>query len=333
MGSDWWQSTVRFARAALSENLGIKAVALAASLILFAYVHGSDDETKFFFVPIDAFVAEESDMILASPVRERVRLTLKGNGARLRALHVEELGTVQVELVPGRRYHYFEPEDFQIPPGLEIAEIEPASLDTRWLERAEQEFQIEPRIVDDPGGDLVVRSTRVEPATIVAIGARSQLELMQSVRTVGVSVAGLSAGTNRIATRLEMPPSNVDFGEVEGVQVIVEIAHRESEQVLAGLEVALLGDARGITVRPKAVNVKVRGPRAQVQSLEPSLVVPWIDISNLTVGTHPADVLVRELPEGLVAVEITPPEVLVTAAKNAPALRKPDKADGDAGTQ
>lgn len=329
--NSWWTAAVESVRQAATENLGIKAVALAASLILFAYVHGADDEKRILQVPIDAFSPGQSDMILASVVPERVRVTLKGNGARLRALRVEDLGTVQVELVPGRRYHYIEAEDFQVPPGLEIESIEPASFPLRWLEQAERELQIEPRIIDEPGGDFVIRSVRVEPTSLVARGARSQLDLMQNVRTVGVSVAGLSPGINPIATGLEMPPANVDFGEVENVQVIVEIAHRENEQEFRGLEVALLGDSRGISIRPSTVSVKVRGPREKVQHLEPALVIPWIDLEEVEVGTQPANVLVRDLPLGLTAVEISPPEVLVTVANNAPALRK--REENDAGAQ
>src|SRR5258706_211658 len=85
-------------RGFFTENLNLKLLSLAFALVLYSLVHDAQDAQR----PVDVGVVvrlppDTSNRLLVSQSASKVRLTLRGSRAALDDLHVDDLGTLQVD--------------------------------------------------------------------------------------------------------------------------------------------------------------------------------------------------------------------------------------------
>src|SRR5438270_7124496 len=85
-------------RAAFTENLNLKILSFAFALVLYSLVHDAQDAQR----PIEVGVVmrlppEASNRLLVGQSASKVRLTLRGSRAALDDLHVDDIGTLQLD--------------------------------------------------------------------------------------------------------------------------------------------------------------------------------------------------------------------------------------------
>jgi YbbR domain-containing protein len=142
-------------------------------------------------------------------------------------------------------------------------------------------------------------------------GAAPELGRLQVARTAPIDVNGLTAGRHERRVPLAPLPEHLSYVEPPQVVVTLNVVEEIASRTLGDLDVSVVG-ASDATVRPRQVNVRVRGPRARVEALSPGRVVPFVDVTELdaTRGAQPVTVQVRGVPEGMEA-NAEPAEVLV----------------------
>jgi YbbR domain-containing protein len=304
---------------AFTANLGLKLFALAAAIILFSLVHGAEDAQRSIFVDVVAILPpSDSGKMLVSEIPDRVKITLQGSRSLLNSIRREEMEPVQIDLSePTLRYYYFEPTSFDIPAGVDIIQMAPASIPLTWVDRIERELPIEAQLRGDPGPGLAVqRPVAVDPRVAQVEGAQTELDGLVSVRTEPIQVTGLPAGSHERTVRLErLPPHSNHRGEM-AVTVRFEIIPEMQQRVFTGLSIDAVGPPA--RVRPETVDVTLRGPPNLMTDLEPTRVVPWIDSTHDSLGpgvTAPLPIQIRGLPHGVDVVGTDPEEVLVTLGR------------------
>lgn len=298
----------------LLDNLGLKLFSLGAAIIVFAYVRGLDDAQRFIYVDVIALQpTDASGFVLVSEVPDRVRLTLRGTSAALNALNRGDVAPAQIELDSSRRNYYFDPKDFQLPAGVVVEQISPASFPLSWMPRKERTVPIRVRLVRSPEKGLEVTGKPVvEPLAIKVRGPAEDVDALHSVVTEEIDLSGFAAGRHTLRVRLEDPPSHVDYEWDGPVSVSFEIGIELVEKRFVGLPIAALG-ANGVTeIRPRRALAVLKGPPAVVSGIEPESLVPSVDTSGVAPGTSSLPVTVRGVPTGVTLVRVEPAEALVT---------------------
>lgn len=300
-----------FLRRALTENIGLKVLALAASVGLFVIVSGDYEQRPF---PVDVVVLQpppSSETMLVSEVPDQVQVTLQGSRSVLNSVRRSGLPPIQMDLQRETPRYYDFARDFDPPAGTSVVQIVPSSVTLEWASRAERRVRVQPLIEGEVAPGYSLGSTTVEPGVVRIRGVASEVNSMDRVWTAGVDVTGLTAGRHERRVPLGPLPRHVT-AETPWAVVTINVEEENASRTLRDLEVAVIGgsDAR---VRPSQVNVVLRGPRTRVDDLQPRRVIPYVDVTALdpSRGAQPVPVGVRGVPEGVTAT-VEPSEVLVT---------------------
>lgn len=304
-----------FVRRALTENLGLKVLALAASIGLFVIVRGTEDAQMPVPVSVVALMPPASEnKMLVSEIPDEVRVTLRGSRSVLNAVRRDGLTPIQMDLRDtSAHFYYFSQEDFELPAGVSIVQIAPSAISLRWVERAERRVPVEPLLEGRVVEGHTITTTTVEPSTVTVTGSAAEVNRLEQVRTAPVDVNGLRAGTHPFRVPLGLLPEHVSYQQSDRTALVtVTVEEEVGVRTFADIDVSVVG-ATDVALRPAQVNVVVRGPRARVADLHPRRILPFVDVSALDAhrGTQPVAVQLRAPPEGM-TFTIEPSEVLVT---------------------
>lgn len=302
-------------RSALTENIGLKVLALAAAIGLFVIVRGTEDAQMSVAVSVVALMPPAStNRMLISEIPDEVRVTLRGSRSVLNAVRRGGLTPIQMDLRDtSGHFYYFAQEGIELPAGASVVQIAPSAVALRWVARAERRLPVEPLLEGRVADGHVITSTVVDPSATTVQGAATEVNRLEEVRTAAVDINGLRAGRHERRVPLGLLPEHVSYRETDRTALVTVIVEEEvGVRTFADLEVAVVGVA-DVAVRPSQVNVVVRGPRARVNDLHPRRLVPFVDVSEVQPGrgAQPVPVLLRAPPEGM-TFTIEPTEVLVT---------------------
>ncbi|HJL15071.1 MAG TPA: CdaR family protein [Sandaracinaceae bacterium LLY-WYZ-13_1] len=301
-----------FVRSALTDNVGLKIVALVASIGLFVIVRGTEDAQISIAVDVVALLPPpSSDRMLVSEIPDEIRVTLRGSRSVLNAVRRGGMQPIQMDLRDASaHFYYFEQEELELPAGATIVQIAPAAVPLTWVDRAERRLRIEPVLRGDVAEGNLLVGTVVEPSSVVVRGAASEVNRLEAIRTEPVDVEDLGEGRHERRVPLTPLPEHVNYVDTVAVMVTVTIEEEEGQRTYADAEVLTVGGT-DVALRPSAVTVEVTGPRARVDDLHPRRVIPFVDVSELDRegGAQPLPVQLRPLPEGMRG-RVEPAEIL-----------------------
>ena len=297
-----------------TDNLGLKAGAIGIAILMFSLVHGAEDMERSVYVGVVVQPPSDAqDMILVTEIPDRVRVRLKGSRARLNAIRPENLPPVDVKLKTKEdpRY-YLEKEMFDLPTGVSLMQVVPPSLVFKWVPRAVRELPVEVSLDGklSPGLEWA-GEPEVFPETMAVDGPRDVVNSMRTIRSMEVDVSALEAGVVQREVPLVGAPANTTF-EAQTALVTLRVQSKMKERVLSPLRV----DAEGVVpraLRPRAITVRIRGPEAIVDQLNPASVLAIVNLSDAPAnkGALAVPVELRGLPDEVEVVEIAPAMVTV----------------------
>lgn len=303
----------RVVQRALTQNLGLKLVSLAVAIALFSVVRGAEDSTRSVFVDVVALLPPpDSQIMLVSEVPDKVRLTVRGSRSLVNSIDPESLAPVQVDLrKPTSTYLYLDPDDFEIPVGVEIVQLAPSSIPLTWAKRVERKLPVIARLTDSPGPGLSAQVVDVSPEEIPVSGPEMELDALRRVETEPIDVSELDTGRYERRVALGPPPPHTHFSAV-AVQVAIEVMPQEAERRFESMELSTVGQPVA-QVRPDRVDVTLWGPMAELEGVKAQHLVPVADAAGIdpTEGAQEVPVHVRGVPDGL-QVRSYPGTVLVT---------------------
>ncbi len=305
-------------RRAFTENLGLKALSLAAALALFSLVRvpqGADAESRRTFM-VDVITTVDvppgAGKTLVTDFPPAVRVTLQGSRFLLASIDREELQTDITLADPDQTLRFFEPRDFPgIPAGVSIVEIEPASVPLTWDNEMARTLRVEAVLTGEVAAGLAVtRPVRVEPPTVRVSGPQRDLP-SELIRAAPVSLDGLGPGEHRRTVGLPFIPGSVTAEPTE-VDVVLEVQPELQTRTIEDVEIIAVGPAE-VELRPHRVDLILIGPPGSISSLDEETVIPTVDAAEpgLT-GTIERQVQVRGLPDGVVVESIEPSVVFLT---------------------
>lgn len=298
-----------FVRQALTEHLGLKLVALVASLGLFIILRGTEDSRVTVSVPLVR--PENAGRMLVSEIPDEVRVTLRGSRSVLNAVRRDGIPAIRIPTDHTGPFYYIEQDEFEVPVGASVDQITPGTIQLTWADRADARLRIDPVIEGQVRGGFVLVATVVEPTHAHIVGAASEVSRLDRIRTHPIDVSQLGAGRHPLRIPLMTLPGHVSYEGPSDVVVTVVVEEQEGRRSLTDVEIVVVG-ATEVRLRPSVVNIRVTGPRGRVEDLHPRRVIPYVDVSGFdaNLGAQPVAVQLRPLPEGLQATA-EPAEVLV----------------------
>jgi YbbR domain-containing protein len=307
---------------ALTENIGLKLVALVMAVALFYIVRGAEDASRTMYVEVVPTLPPlESRKVLISEVPDRVRLTLRGSRSILQSVRRQDIEPVQIDLTDTtRRYYYIEPTIFEMPPGVTIEQTTPASIPLTWAERTERRVAVSANLVGDPPpGLMVVEPVSVDPPRVMVEGPHTEVDPMSRVSTEPIDIGALPPGDHVRLVPIEALPVHTVVEGVTAVRVRFSIAPAIAERQLTAVGVSIVGGTGRILTRPSTVNVTLKGSVEEIERLDPAGVVAYVDVTELPPGVQSRLVPVRfrGLPEGVDVVHVEPAELLVAVLRAA----------------
>lgn len=271
-------------RAAFFENVGLKALSLAFAIGMFVYQRGQEDQQQR-TVPIGVVMRLPPDSAkreLMTPIPASIHLTLRGSTRAIDRLLQTGIAPVEVDLRDGQREAVvFEAKMFSLPPEVEVAVIDPPSIELDWQDVVTRQIGLQASITGKPAEGYVVKGEpEVDPLEMTVRGPVGLVETMQFVRLSAFDVSGLTEGTYRRPIAIDAPPNRVSYIGPRNATVTVTIARRVAEARFAKRDIQVIGAPNAIAT-PRQVDVSVIGPPEVVRALRAEQVVPRVDLTKV----------------------------------------------------
>jgi YbbR domain-containing protein len=297
-------------RAALFENLNLKLLSLTFALLLYSFVHGSQDAQRSIQVSVVALTPPDSaNRELVTPIPAELRVTVRGPRSTLDDVHADDIGSVQIDLRGGNETRVtFDPSTIPVPPGLRVEQIDPPAIDLVWEDRIVRDVPVEVGIVGTPAPGFVVKGgPTADPASVRARGPKSSVMVLQHARSDAFDVTGLTAGKYTRQLAIDRPSARLTF-DLTSVAASVEITREVAERTFTRVPLAVLGHAT-TKAQPAEVDVRLACPPEVVRALRAEQIVPRVHVSAAT--EHGSDALPVQLAVDQCDAHITPPTVVV----------------------
>ncbi len=309
---------VRWFRAAFSENVGLKALSFVIALGLTAYQRGSEDEEQR-TVPVDVILrlpSTEAHRELMTLVPPSIHVTVRGSTRALDQLISSGVPPVEVDLRRGDAHAIvFESEMFELPPGVQVNIIDPASIDLEWQDVVQRSVPIQASITGRAADGYMVQSVKVDPTHITVLGPASMVEVMQFVRLAAFDVSAKTDGIYKHPLALDQPAQRIQYLGPASATVSVSIGRQLIARKFARRLVTVVGPPRAKT-EPSNVDVTVTGPPDVINGLRDEMIVPRADVGSASIDAkdqrHASIVLPVLIDLRNVEVEIQPPTVSVS---------------------
>jgi hypothetical protein len=294
----------------LFENLNLKLLSFAFALVLYAYVHGSQDAQKSLLLGVVAVTPPDSaNRVLMTPLPAQLRVTLRGARSSLEELHADDIGGIQLDLRSGTESRItIEPGMIPVPPGLKVEQVFPPTIDLVWEDVIVRDVPVEVGLVGAPAPGFVVKGAPVaDPAVVRVHGPKSEAIVVQRARADAFDVTGLIEGKYSRQLGVSPLPGRVTF-DVHTVAASVEIGREVAERPFSRVPVAVLGHTNA-KAQPAELDVRLLCPPEVVRALRPEQIVPRVQIAATT--EHGSEAIPVQLAIDQCEVHLMPPTVIV----------------------
>lgn len=307
-----------------SENWALKIISIVVAVTVFVILHSGSDAQRTIDVDLFERLPDDPNVVLLTTLPPRVRITVRGPRALL-----DELSTsvepVTIDLTKMMDRLDFQALDYKLPPGVKIVQVAQPTLQLHWDVKVPKQVPVEVTWTGLPEG-LALRNLTVDPSTVTVTGPKTIVDVMQRLRTIGLDLSNLQAGTHTQSLLIDLNENPALVGSTQqiGAEASVKLATDRVEahfelvpetktRTFANLPVLVLG-GKGVTVRPAKVTVIVTCPPRRADQLEANAIVPKIDLNELgsdfaKKGPEETDVKV-DVP-GCSDVDVSPPRAAV----------------------
>lgn len=287
-------------------NIGLKFLSISIAALLWLIVAGDRVVERALRVPVEYQNLPAGLEMVGEPV-DMVEVRLRGSsGALARLAPADTTAVVDLRTArPGRRLFHLTAAHVNVPYGIEVMQVAPATLPIQFENSAVRVVQVRPSIEGRPAPGYEVISVTSNPATVEVVGPESALRGLDEAMTEPVSVTDERRPLREVVTvgvadptlRLRTPTS---------ATVVVQIALGTSRRTLS-VPVAITNPASSARVQllTPTVEVAMRGTEETMKAMSLSFVHAQADAGGLGPGEHAVEVRVIA-PQGVMVESIMP---------------------------
>lgn len=272
----------RWLREIFVEDLGLKLLALAITLVLWYAITGQRTPTTIHLRGVHLNFHLPSDMEISNDPRSEVEVTLTGNKSVLERIDARDL-VAYVDISsfkPGESTVQLTPERVTLgglPDGVRVEGIEPNAMPLRIEQRIEREIEVELRREGSLPEGYELRDVRITPAKVRVRGPAGRVGALQKLSTAAVSLGEHreSFTVQQVSINTDALDKKIDLIDTI-VQVTFEIGERRVEKSFAGVVVR---ESTGAQARPETATVTLYGARSVLEQLRAPDIQIALDVS------------------------------------------------------
>jgi YbbR domain-containing protein len=278
---------------------GLKLLSVAIAVLLWFTVSGEEVVERSLRVPLELRnIPDQLELVDSPPVTVDVRV--RGTTGVVSHLDAGDVVAV-LDLSsgrPGRRLFHLTSTQVQGPLGVEVVQVNPATIPLTFERTGTKSVPVEPVVEGTPASGYTVGAIKAEPAAVDVEGPVSLLEKLTGAITEAVSVADaekpvaetVAVGIQDVGLRLRYPVN---------ARVTVAIVPIPVEQTIPDVPVDIRNIGAKLTAQatPPAVKVVMRGAKTTLDGLKADAVGAFVDALDLRPGRHSLRVRVEPIPD------------------------------------
>lgn len=295
---------IRRLRSILFQNWMPKLACLLIAGGLWFWVAIQQSGEERFQVPIN-YQNVRGDLIVSEQSNRQVSVALQGPQSILLRTDPSDI-TVTLDLskqTAGAKTLWSRELTIQHPRGLEINSVRPRTLRVVLEQRSRRTLTIQPTITEEPPEGYKYNLT-VSPETGTVIGPQPAVSELETLRLRGQSLGDRTASFNATLP-VQLPESvQLEYPADNAFELRVEVYQVEITRTIKNVPVTVREVPAGMkgVVEPGEIDLVVRGPRDQVENLNPE----DVDVS-VKAPEKGSDLVIRvasiQLPDGVELIE------------------------------
>lgn len=308
-----------FLRDMFSRNAYYKLFSGLLVALLYVWVLGDGDTEIAMVAPIR--VATPENTILVNQPPTQVQITVSGRWNILQRFGQEgEIPPIVLrpDLNSGDTMMRIEKRMVNLPSGLQVANIQPTFVRAELRPRQTKRVPLRVRTLGQPAAGHTLGDIELTPNTIEISGPREEIRRTRFITTEPIDV------TQRTETFSEQVQLRYDSPHIrdtltQPVQATIPINTIESDRRFEGLPVLAVNTSLRAIIRPKTVDVTLRGPRELVKALKKEDILASVDLADIDeAGLYQKQVRIRNLPRGVTLSRHFPTDFQVEVSPPAP---------------
>lgn len=297
------------------KGLGLKLAALVLASILYLIARQPFIEVRVVGVAVEFSGLREGVELLSDNTPQTVNLRLRGRRDLVRGLMPNQLSVLAnlASKEPGERVVQLKLRDVVAPDGVEVLQIEPASIKLRLEPTAKKLVNVEPQIVGGLDEGVELYRITATPSALEIVGPQSQLDTLKQLKTESVSLKG-HRESFKATVDVELPQPSLRVTNRASVTLSLEIGERRASRLFTNLPVQLIGPAGNVRLLTKTVEVLLVGPRVEIEAMRADELKVEINLNDLPAHADIAPPHVRlpdRLAQQIEIKSINPTEVKV----------------------
>ncbi|MEE8411279.1 MAG: CdaR family protein [Acidobacteriota bacterium] len=280
-------------------NWPLKLLAISLAFGIWVSVSGEKRIVRDFEVPLDVQLPDH--LALLEAPQPTVSVRLRGPESLIRKVIPVEMG-LRVELTdlpPGDQEIQLAKADLSgVPRGVEVDYIDPPTVRVQLDERGRLKFPLDVTFLGQPPQGYAFYGARVTPDELTLEGPKSQLSLVETLKTQPVR---LDQRTEPFVATVTAVPGHASLRVVETtpIKVSVEVDVAPVERTFTRVPVEAIGQVYETSVSPTHTAVTLSGPPALLERLRSKQLRLVVDVSRLTPFDQP-----RKMPVQLDLVDV-----------------------------
>jgi YbbR domain-containing protein len=296
----------------LGRNKSLKLLSLFLAVALWLAVGGEERTETNLNISLE-LLNLPSNLMVTSEIPSSIQVRVSGPRGLIRSLtqsrltHTLDLASVKA----GRQTFPLGVGTFEFPRGVQVTRVQPNPLVLTFTPAVTRTLPVEPAVLGNPPEGFEVKGIKTRPAKVKVKGPVSELDDLNSIRTVPLDLTTLTRSTT-LTTDLNFNDLHISRVDQAPILADVEIGPKPLQRTFNDIPVAT--QPLAARVIPAKVTLTIQGPMLQVKNLEANDLKATVATGGLSPGRHRLKVQVR-LPEGITLENVTPQTLTVLVEK------------------
>ena len=297
-------------------NIWLKSLSISIAALLWLIVAGDRVVERALRVPIEFQNLPQGLEIVGDPP-ESVDVRVRASSGTLSRLGSADIAA-EIDLRtarPGRRLFHLTPSAVKVPYGVEVVQVQPATLPIGFENSAVRIVRVRPSVEGRPAPGYEIASVTANPATVEVVGPESSLRGLDEAMTEPISVTDAARPVREVVT-VGVADPRVRLRAPQTAEVTIQIMRGSSTRTVNGVPVQIRNLDNGLRARvqPTTVRVTVRGTEQATAGLELDAIDAAVDAADLAAGDHQVAVRVQAAT-GLTIERVEPQDVRVRISR------------------
>ncbi len=288
----------------------LKMLALVCAVLLWFYVEAGKNPLMDMQFDVPVQYVNQAEEYVVDPAVSSVRVTVKGKEVELSGLRSDDF-TAVIDLSDAKIGTDDYKIEVQSSANVERFTWQPVKTALRIDRMITKEVPVRVRTTGDAPEKVTIRSTEVEPNTVVIAGLESQLNEIADIETETIDISRLT-GDMTVDTKLYLPEGVSMQGEAKAA--VHFVMQTEQRHINAEIELRNLPAGMQAEMSRTSADVIVNGSAELLNDMqELNRLKLYVDGASLTAGVHVLP-LQLEYSGSLKVTEFRPQTVTVTVS-------------------